>query len=217
MAAWQMRRPQGPPYSSAEADATVYLLFSSTAPGSYRWPRPLPHLVARPSLWRAPTAPRFTAPIGAAPLNRGVPQARVRGAAKSPDLGDLWRLQPSTCAPSRAWDSEARSPLPSRVRARFWVRLCVHKKSIPHRRTSFAGGPGPIGPACSGILRRELRRTSLPRTSVNKTKRRAGDSIPALPPVRGTALPVQLAPYGPVGERVVVDVDVVAGGMLPQS
>jgi hypothetical protein len=40
VATWQMRRPQGPPYSSAEADATVYLLFSSTAPGSYRWPRP---------------------------------------------------------------------------------------------------------------------------------------------------------------------------------
>src|SRR5215217_527132 len=37
--AWQLRRPQGPPYTGVEAGATVYLLFSSTAPGSYRWPR----------------------------------------------------------------------------------------------------------------------------------------------------------------------------------
>src|SRR5215218_8440415 len=40
VAAWQLRRPQGPPYTGVEAGATVYLLFSSTAPGSYRWARP---------------------------------------------------------------------------------------------------------------------------------------------------------------------------------
>src|SRR5215212_10596456 len=34
--AWQLRRPQGPPYTGVEAGAaTPYLLFSSTAPGLY--------------------------------------------------------------------------------------------------------------------------------------------------------------------------------------
>jgi hypothetical protein len=66
----QMRRPQGLPYNGIEACATVYLLFSSTAPGSYRWPRLLPHLVARPSLWRGPMPHSYALRLGCADLCR---------------------------------------------------------------------------------------------------------------------------------------------------
>jgi hypothetical protein len=55
----QMRRPQGLPYNGIEACATVYLLFSSTAPGSYRWPRQtLASHPARPSQKWQPGRPK---------------------------------------------------------------------------------------------------------------------------------------------------------------
>jgi hypothetical protein len=47
VAIWQLRQPQGPPYTGVEAGATSHLLFSRTAPGSYRWPRRLSHPLRR--------------------------------------------------------------------------------------------------------------------------------------------------------------------------
>jgi hypothetical protein len=61
MAIRQLRRRQCPPYTGVEAGATVYLLFSSTAPGSYRWP-PLHTRLARPSCCAEPVGAKRARP-----------------------------------------------------------------------------------------------------------------------------------------------------------
>jgi hypothetical protein len=67
----------------------------------------------------------------------------------------------------------------------------------------------------------DIPRTSLLGTSVNKGKRKGRSSLQLLPFTytrfarRRQRLPVELASYGPVGELVVVHVDVEGPRMLP--
>jgi hypothetical protein len=74
MAIRPLRRRQCPPYTGVEAGATVYLLFSSTAPGSYRWPRPYTPvwrgLLAAPSLWEQNELGRLPLQVWRPPRSR---------------------------------------------------------------------------------------------------------------------------------------------------
>ena len=73
-----------------------------------------------------------------------------------------------------------------------------------------------------GASYRELRRILLPRTTVNRARReRAGVlgsgpyDVVGLRSPKTLVVGVQLPPYGSIGVGVVVDVDVVAGGVIP--
>jgi hypothetical protein len=88
------------------------------------WPGATLHAYNRKLLCASVLTPRVPpAAYGAGTLNRGGLRTGAAPADRITDYGIRGDLSPSMLTPSRAWPTDARSPLPPRVRGQFWVRI----------------------------------------------------------------------------------------------
>ena len=91
---------------------------------SSSWPGATLHAYNRKLLCASVLTPRVApAAYGAGTLNRGGLRTGAAPADRITDYGICGDLSPTMLTPSGAWPTDARSPLPPRVRGQFWVRI----------------------------------------------------------------------------------------------